>query len=225
MTPLVAYYRVSTERQGRSGLGLDAQRETVRRHAQASGGRIVAEFEEHLSGRLRCRPQLAAAMHTARHHGATVVVAKLDRIARDVSFLLELVDSGVPIYFCDLPNLRTDDPIIGRLILTVMGGMAEFEARRIGQRIKEAMAAKKARTGTTGTGMDNKRTRKAVERANKGRPAKAAAERERLLKLTAPMRARKRSAADMARVLNEKGERTAGGRPWTGPNLWRVLKG
>lgn len=225
MTTIVAYYRVSTEKQGRSGLGLDAQRVTVRRYAKSAGARIVGEFEDHLSGRSRFRPQLAAAMYAARHHGATVVVAKLDRLARDVSFLLELVDSGVPIYFCDLPNLRTDDPIIGRLILTVMGGMAEFEARRIGQRISEAIRAKKRRTGRSGVGMDNRTVRRAVELANKGRPAKAAADRERVKGLCAPLRKKRMTAAEMAAVLNAKNVRTANGKKWTGPNLWRVLNG
>lgn len=142
---IIAYYRVSTQRQGRSGLGLEAQQQIVREHACRSGQEIAAEFVEIESGRKCDRPQLALAMTRARRSGATLVVAKLDRLARDARFLLGIVDGGVGVHFCDLPNLSTGDPITGRLVLTVMAAMAEFEARRIGQRIKEAAAAKRAR--------------------------------------------------------------------------------
>lgn len=222
-TLYVAYYRVSTTSQERSGLGLQAQQETVRRHAKNVGGLIAAEFTEAVSGRSRSRPNLTAAMAEAKRLGGTLIVAKLDRLARDAVFLLELVDGGVPVVFCDLPELATGDPIVGRLILTIMAAIAEFEARRIGQRVKEAVAAKKARGGTSGTGMDNRRTRKAVLKANNGRVGKATAERERVKRACATMLRRKLHLGEIAATLNARGHLTTHGKAWTAANLWRML--
>jgi len=96
---LVAYYRVSTDRQGKSGLGLDAQRAAVAEYARRSGEPVAAEYTEVESGRRCDRPQLAAALSRAREGGETLVVAKLDRLARDVRLVLELADSGVRLHF------------------------------------------------------------------------------------------------------------------------------
>jgi len=140
---LVPYYRVSTQRQGRSGLGLEAQQFAIEDYSKRIGKPIATAFTEIESGRCRTRPELAAALAQCRHIGGTLVVAKLDRLARDVGLILSLVDSGVSISFLDLPDISTD-PIVGRLVLTVMAAIAEFESRRIGQRIKEALARRKA---------------------------------------------------------------------------------
>ena len=91
---IVAYYRVSTQQQGQSGLGLEAQQETVHQHAGRAGEQIIAEFTEVESGRNCRRPQLHAALARARLCGATLIVAKLDRLARDARFLLSLFDAG-----------------------------------------------------------------------------------------------------------------------------------
>ena len=104
----VAYYRVSTDQQGRSGLGLDAQREAVAKHlASIPSCSLVAEFEEVESGKRTDRPQLAAALAACRAHKATLIIAKLDRLARNARFLLSVVegtgDNGVA--FCDLPSI------------------------------------------------------------------------------------------------------------------------
>jgi hypothetical protein len=104
----VAYFRVSTERQGRSGLGLEAQREAVARHVAATGGAVAAEFQEIESGKRADRPQLAAALAACRAQRATLLIAKLDRLARNARFLLGVVkgsgEGGV--VFCDLPTVR-----------------------------------------------------------------------------------------------------------------------
>src|SRR4051794_20072697 len=102
----VAYYRVSTQRQGRSGLGLEAQRATVEAHVAAvpGGGEIVAEFIEVESGKHNDRPELERALEAARRRGATFIVAKLDRRARNSHFLQSILKSGVGVVFCDLPN-------------------------------------------------------------------------------------------------------------------------
>ena len=147
---VVAYYRVSTDRQGRSGLGLGAQREAVRSLIEASGGwPPVAEFTETESGRRADRPQLAAALAACRVHRAVLVIAKLDRLARNQAFLMALIDSGVGVLFCDLPEIPAG--AVGRFMLQQMAAVAELEAGLISERAKAALAAKVARDGS-GTG-------------------------------------------------------------------------
>lgn len=132
----VAYYRVSTDRQGRSGLGLDAQREAVQRFAGKDA--IVAEFTEVESGRKADRPQLAAAMRHAKQSGAVLLIAKLDRLARNVHFISGLLESKVAFRCADAPEA---DPTW----LQMMAVFAEYEARKISERTRAALAAVKAR--------------------------------------------------------------------------------
>lgn len=127
----VAYYRVSTDRQGMSGLGLDAQRAAVARHiGQAE---LVAEFTEVESGRKNDREQLAHAMSLAKRTKATLVIAKLDRLARNVHFISGLLESGVPFVCADMPEAD-------RTFLQMMAVFAELEARKISERTKAALA-------------------------------------------------------------------------------------
>jgi DNA invertase Pin-like site-specific DNA recombinase len=138
----VSYYRVSTERQGRSGLGLDAQKETVQQRLNGGRWQLIAEFVEIESGRRAKRPQLDAALAACKKHKAKLVVAKLDRLSRNVSFLLKLIDSGVEVLFADLPELNG---AMGRFMLTTMASVAELEAGLISERTKAALRAAKAR--------------------------------------------------------------------------------
>ncbi len=101
---LVAYVRVSTDKQGRSGLGLEAQAAAVARFAEGRGGEIVARFVEVESGKRNDRPELAAALAAYRKHKATLVIAKLDRLARNVAFIANLVESGVDFIAVDMPS-------------------------------------------------------------------------------------------------------------------------
>lgn len=131
----VAYYRVSTDRQGQSGLGLDAQREAVARHiGQAE---LVAEFTEVESGRKNDREQLAHALSLAKRTKATLVIAKLDRLARNVHFISGLLESNVPFVCADMPEAD-------RTFLQMMAVFAEWEARKISERTKAALAQVKA---------------------------------------------------------------------------------
>lgn len=142
----VAYYRVSTDRQGQSGLGLEAQRAAV----QAHGGEIASEYVEVESGAKSKRPQLAAALAECERTGATLIVAKLDRLARDAKLILQLVDAGARVKFLDLPDIDTSGPL-GRFMLTILASVAELERGLISKRTKAALAAKSARGHKLGT--------------------------------------------------------------------------
>lgn len=139
MSIFVAYYRVSTDRQGESGLGMEAQRSAVARYIEAQGGTMVAEFEEVESGRRhKNRPALAAALEACRQHGAMLVIAKLDRLARNVHFISGLIESRVQFVCCDNPHVHSRDHH-GRFMLHQLAVMAEWEAGAISQRTKDAM--------------------------------------------------------------------------------------
>ena len=138
----VSYYRVSTDRQGRSGLGLDARKEAVERRLNGGRWQLVAEFVEVESGKRAKRSQLDAALAACKKHNAKLVVAKLDRLSRNVSFLLKLIDSGVEVLFADLPELNG---AMGRFMLTTMASVAELEAGLTSERTKAALKAAKAR--------------------------------------------------------------------------------
>ena len=138
----VSYYRVSTDKQGKSGLGLDAQKEAV--HQRLNGGpwQIVGEFTEIESGKRASRPQLEAAIAACKKHKAKLVVAKLDRLSRDVGFIHKLIGSGVEVLFADLPDLTG---AMGKFVLITMANVAELEAGLISERTKAALKAAKAR--------------------------------------------------------------------------------
>lgn len=141
----ISYYRVSTGQQGQSGLGLDAQRSAVATYLNGGGWKLIAEFTEVESGKRNDRPQLAAALAACRAHRATLVIAKLDRLARNTQFLLSIVegsgDGGV--VFCDLPQIPSG--ATGKFLVTLLAAVAELEAGLISARTKAALAAAKAR--------------------------------------------------------------------------------
>jgi DNA invertase Pin-like site-specific DNA recombinase len=131
----IAYYRVSTEKQNSSGLGLGAQREAVLNYIKPEN--IHTEFTEVESGRLKQRPILLEALQLCKKVGGTLVIAKLDRLARNVAFVSELLESGVKFVCCDMPNAN-------ELTIHIYSAMAQDEAKRISTRTKEALAVKKA---------------------------------------------------------------------------------
>jgi DNA invertase Pin-like site-specific DNA recombinase len=134
----VAYYRVSTDKQGASGLGLEAQQAAVQSYLNGGRWRLVAEFTEVESGKRNNRPRLAEALAVCRRRKATLVIAKLDRLARNVHFISGLLETGVNFVATDCPN---DD----RFMLHIRAAIAEDEARKISNRTKAALAAAKAR--------------------------------------------------------------------------------
>src|SRR6188474_2024821 len=144
----LSYLRVSTDKQGRSGLGIEAQREAVARFLVGSNSKLVQEYIETESGKRSDRPKLAAALAHAKATGATVVFAKLDRLTRNVDLLRSLVASGVDLVFCDLPHVPAG--AMGRFLLTQMASVAELEAGLISERTKAALTAAKARGAKLG---------------------------------------------------------------------------
>jgi DNA invertase Pin-like site-specific DNA recombinase len=163
----ISYVRVSTGRQASSGLGLSAQTEAVARHAASVGGIIVAEFTEVESGRHNLRPELAKALHLAKVTGATLVIAKLDRLSRNAAFLMNLADSGARFVAADMPHANS-------LTVGIMALVAQQEAEAISKRTKEALKAAKAR----GQVLGNPNGAQALRRAAKGNVAAVSAIKE-----------------------------------------------
>jgi DNA invertase Pin-like site-specific DNA recombinase len=210
----VAYFRVSTQKQGVNGLGMDAQRETVRQFLKA-GGELVGEFVEVETGKganaLAKRPQLAAALALCKKTGAKLLIAKLDRLARNVHFVSGLMESKVKFVACDMPEAND-------LTIHVMAAFAEHEAKRISQRTKEGLAAAKARGVVLGVaGLSNLKTnlderkKKSVLFANDLKP------------LIDGFIAQKLSQRRMVNALNRCGVKTAGGGDWSLVQLQRAL--
>ncbi|MGC1561106.1 MAG: recombinase family protein [Bradyrhizobium sp.] len=138
----VAYYRVSTDRQGRSGLGLEAQQAAVATYLNGGSWRIVAEFTEVESGRKSDRLELEKALSAARLHRCPLVVSKVDRLTRSVAFLSRLLEANVDVRFADLPQI---EGATGRFLLQQMVAVAELEAGMISARTRAALAAAKRR--------------------------------------------------------------------------------
>lgn len=218
---IVSYLRVSTARQGASGLGLEAQRAAVQAFASAGRHVIVAEFVEVESGRKADRPQLAAALGTCRLHRATLVIAKLDRLARNVAFIAGLMDGGVDF-------IATDMPMANRLTLHLMAAMAEHEREMISQRTKAALAAAKARGVRLGNpnGAAHLRAGCGQAAAKAGKAAKAGAARR--AAAVAPMLreiadAGVTGARQQAAALNRRGVPAPGGGAWCDKSVRRTL--
>jgi DNA invertase Pin-like site-specific DNA recombinase len=218
---LIAYYRVSTARQGESGLGLEAQQAKVQQLAADRGAVVVREFVEVESGRKADRPQLAAALAEARQRGAVIAVAKIDRLARDCEFVLRLSReaerSGMGGFlFCDLPEIDATTAV-GRLLLSMMASVGEFEARRIGERTREALAAAKARGVKLGG------LRPSTAGRNDAARAKATASAVALRPILAPLAASGLSLRAMAQALAAAGTVNRNGGPLAAVQVARLL--
>jgi len=145
----INYYRVSTISQGRSGLGLDAQRSAIEAFCTSRGCQGLGEYVEVESGKRDDRPELAKALHHAKVTGATLVIAKLDRLSRNLAFLAQLQDAGTRFVAADMPEAN-------ELTIHIMAAMAQAERKAISKRTKEALAAAKARGTKLGNPMGAK---------------------------------------------------------------------
>jgi DNA invertase Pin-like site-specific DNA recombinase len=210
----VAYYRVSTDQQGRSGLGLEAQKAAVAAFVAKHGGEVVGEFQEVESGRKpkAKRPQLAQALEACRRRRATLLIAKLDRLARSVAIISGLMESRVDFRACDMPDAS-------RFMVHIMAALAEHEAMMVSERTRAALAAAKARGVRLGTPLPAK--------ASKAATAAATAVADRFNEGVHPtiedLRAQGLNLSQVARELNERGIRTARDRYWTAQGVKNVL--
>ena len=202
----VTYYRVSTDRQGRSGLGLDAQREAVAAFLDGGDRKVVAEFQEVESGRDDDRPELAEAVARCRLTGSKLLIAKMDRLARRVSFVANLMDSGVEFEVANLPGMT-------RFTAHIYAAVGEEEARMIFERTRSALAAVKAR-GEKRLGNPRGFAGKVYREGGKARARMADDFAARVGPLVRQMREEGMSLRAIAARLAAMGIRTARGGDW-----------
>jgi DNA invertase Pin-like site-specific DNA recombinase len=224
MSRFIAYYRVSTDRQGKSGLGLEGQRAAVLQHIR--DGALLGEYTEVETGKrdtLDNRPELRRALAHAKRSKATLVVAKFDRLTRSVAVTSMLHQSNVDFVCCD-------NPTANRLTVQILAAVAEDEARRISARTKDALTAYKARGGVLGASRPACRNLKQPARL-KGAAASVAAraklKKERyedVMPRLASLRAENLSLRDIAETLNQEGHTTRRGRPWNPMQVTRLLQ-
>jgi DNA invertase Pin-like site-specific DNA recombinase len=223
MAAVIAYYRVSTKRQGDSGLGLEAQKAAVELHARQTGAAILASYREVESGRKTDRPELAKALAHARRSKATLVVAKMDRLSRNAAFLLTLRDSDVDFVACDNPHAS-------RLTVAILAVVAEDEAERISARTKAALAVYKARGGKLGGELEQCRnlTREARLKGARaaGKAVHEAAQKQYtdILPTIKDWRNEGLTLKGIASRLNAAGHTTRRGLPWGPGHLHSILK-
>jgi DNA invertase Pin-like site-specific DNA recombinase len=227
MAGIIAYFRVSTVKQGASGLGLEGQAAAVESFATRIDKPIVARYTEIESGRNSARPELAKALAHARRSKGTLCVAKLDRLSRDVEFLAKVMNSGADFVACD-------NPAANRLTLHILSAVAESEARAISERTKAALQAAKARGAKLGSarlGHWDGREEARLAGLMKARTVAAAVRTERaaqayadLQPTMAELRAKGMTLAAIAVELNKQGHTTRRGRPWNPVQVARVLE-
>ena len=211
----VAYFRVSTQRQGASGLGLAAQRTSVNGYIY-NRGEIVAEFTDVESGKKNNRPQLLEAIAHCKERGGVLLIAKLDRLTRNVAFIFTLRDSGVEFVCADMPEANT-------LTIGVMATMAQHEREVIGDRTRKALAEKK-RAGFV-LGKPENLTLEAVQKGLQVRQqnAREHENNRRAAALATSLRESNRSWSEVARMLNEYGFRTRRGKQFQAVQVQRII--
>ena len=215
MATAIAYFRVSTQAQGKSGLGLEAQEHLVGDFATREGLSIVERYTEVETGtKKRLRPKLDAAIRDAKRRGAVLLIAKLDRLARNVHFLTGLMESGVDFKACDLP-------MADRFTVHILAAVAEREAELISQRTKDALQAAKAR----GVKLGNPANLSREARKKGARAMHEAAEQayRSAASHASLLRDRGLSYRKIAASLNDCGTPTRSGKAWTATLVHRVL--
>jgi DNA invertase Pin-like site-specific DNA recombinase len=214
----VSYLRVSTVRQGKSGLGIEAQRKAVEDYLNGGNWKLVKEFVEVESGKHADRPQLAAAFQLCRLTGAKLVIAKLDRLSRDAHFLLGLEKAGVDFVAVDMPQAN-------RLVVGIMAVMAEDERRRISERTKAALAAAKRRGVKLGGDRGSRPTNKQRAIAKRVRQDRADARAADLAPVVKELEAAGAvTLRAIAAGLDERGIPAARGGAWSANQIARLLK-
>ncbi len=223
MQQVVSYVRVSTQRQGASGLGLDAQREAISQYCERHGASLLREFPEVESGRNNERPVLREAIAFAKRSRCKLVIGKLDRLARNVSFIANLMDSNIDFAACDIPEAN-------RLLLHIMAAVAEAEARAISDRTISALAAAKARGKALGA-MNPKSRNLSSDAMARGRrigsrstALKARKSYADITPVIQRLRDEGLSLSSIADRLNADGQSTRLGGRWRAAQVARVLQ-
>jgi DNA invertase Pin-like site-specific DNA recombinase len=215
----VAYYRVSTQKQGKSGLGLDAQRKMVADFISLDGGELVAEYTEVESGKVADRPELIAAMKRADLVGGRLLVGKLDRLSRDLHFITSLQKSKVDFAVCDLPGCDS-------FTINIYGALAQREREMISARTKAGLAAAKARGVKLGT--NNLRPEMTLEASAKGVAViqkRADTFADKIITVIDGLQGQGMSLRAIARELGNLGVQTArGGSNWTPTAVKNVIE-
>jgi DNA invertase Pin-like site-specific DNA recombinase len=206
----IAYYRVSTAKQGRSGLGLDSQKAAVMQYLNGGNWKLLAEFTEVESGKNNDRVQLAQALKECRMTGATLVIAKLDRLSRDAHFLLGLDKAGVNFVAADMPDAN-------RLTVGIMAVIAQAEREMISKRTKDALAQSTKKLGGWRGGPVGDPTA-----ARAARTRKSAAFAESLLPIVEGLRAQGQTLAQIAEHLTARGIQTPRGGAWSAMQVYRL---
>ena len=217
----VSYLRVSTDKQGKSGLGLEAQREAVAGHLNGGNWTLIAEHVEVESGKQDSRPELAKALARCKLTGATLIVAKLDRLSRNQAFLMSVYEGTGEggVVFCDLPTIPAGP--VGKFIVQQMAAVAELERGLISQRTKVALAASKARGRTLGgyrggPVVDHAKGTQAIQATADGFAASVGP-------MIQAMHQNGSSLRQIADSLTSDGVRTARGGRWTATAVKNVL--
>jgi DNA invertase Pin-like site-specific DNA recombinase len=215
----VSYLRVSSQKQGKSGLGLEAQRTMIADFVRSINGRIVAEYTEVESGKLANRPELSKALAACRIHNAVLIVAKLDRLARNVAFVSNLMESNAEFTACDFPQAN-------RFMIHMLSAVAEYEAKLISERTKAALAQAKRRGVQLGGDRGNilRIQRKGSRAGNVVRSAKARQRSADLLPVIDSIRGEGvTSLRQIADGLNTKGIPAPRGGAWSAVQVLRVI--
>jgi len=227
MKNIIAYYRVSTSQQGKSGLGLEAQQSALEQFALGNSIKIIATYREVESGKKADRPELAKAIFHAKRSKSTLVVAKLDRLARNVAFLSRLMESKVDFVACDNPHAN-------RFTIHILAAVAEHEAAMISERTKVALAAAKKRGVKLGSSRPGHwKGREEIRQAAAQKASQAAARVHRLAADEAygdlyptmqAMRENGQTLRQIASQLNQQGHSTRNGKEWNPSQVMRVLR-
>jgi DNA invertase Pin-like site-specific DNA recombinase len=212
MKNFVGYYRVSTDKQGRSGLGLEAQEQAVSAYL-AGRGNLIAEFTEVESGKKKDRPQLLAALECCRKQKATLLIAKLDRLARNVAFIANLMESSADFVAVDMPEAS-------RLTLHILAAVAEHEREMTSKRTREALAAARKR----GTPLGNPRPSDSLQRGRATHQQRADQRRTTLAPTIQELRSKGLTLRAIASEMNRRAIPTPKGKQWQAKQIERILK-
>ena len=223
MMDYVTYHRVSTNKQGVSGLGLESQQQVVSGYLNANGGNLIAEFTEVMSGKKDDRPELEKALRKCRLTGATLLIAKLDRLSRNRSFLMSLQDSKMKFVCVDMPEAN-------HFTIGMMACMADYESQMISERTIAALKVAKSRGVVLGNpnlaAIRNTDTSYATAAKTEQAQKRNADVRETINEMVGAMRPDQRNCVSLrtiALLLNDAGYTTARGKAWGATSVSRVL--